>query len=669
MWMWIRLLVGVALTLAFRIPVGDAEAPRILLVCSGSCPYGNLQAAVEAARPYDVVRLWAGRYPGVVLIDKPLVLEGEGSENTVLEGWIGILGTQDVTVRALRVQSGSVRIRKGQGIKLEGVEVSGSPIAGIRIEESQDVALEHVAARGSRGPGVEVENGLDVRIREGVFERNAEDGIRVRGVGGAELWDNLLRGNRGCALRAEGASQVSGEGNRDVDNANSGADCVPARPPASDVVRVGFLDAPPEGVRSYVGVAGQTTRVRLRIERRLRGGLLLSIEPLPVRVTFYLSPDPDIGPEDRKLGREESELAGPKTDLEAMFSLPADLFHQGLFVTWRPAYLGAVVEGDGVRSGAVRPGFLLPTGVRAGFPHEVRAVAFSPDGAVVAAGGCARRTEAQGCVTGEIRLLSPTGLKPLRVWEAHAGPVHSLAFSPDGELLASASADGVLVWEVATGRRIYALPPPDPDGAVGIEAVAFHPNGQLLAAGAEDGSVLLWDRFTGQLIGRWRAHPEAVFSLAFSPDGRWLATGSRDASVKIWEALSGRLVHALRGRLGWILAVAFSPDGRWLALGSRDGSVRLWDWQAAATDPNSPTAVRTLGTHSGWVRSVLFHPEGRGLVSAADDGTILLWSLTGGVVRALRGHLSGVEALAFSPDGELLASGSRDRTVRFWSGF
>ena len=665
--------VGMGLLLVSLLGAGASvgEGAKILLVCPEGCPYRHPQEAVEAAQPNDTVRLWAGRYPGIVYINKPLTLEGEGAEHTVLEGWVGIIGAQGVTLKGLRVQGGSVRIRRSRDVELERVEVVQGPLAGIRVEESERVTLEQVAVRGSRGPGIDVENSLGVRVSGSALTENGEDGIRARGKegSGVELWDNLLQGNRGCALRVEGPSELWGGGNRDIGNTDpDGRGCVPARAPTSSDVRLEFLGALPEGrgIQTYLGVAGQPTRVRLRVYWELRGGLLLRVEPLPLRVTFYLSPGEDITREDRELGRMALEVTGATVEQEVELDIPADVFHESFFVSWRPAYLGAVAEADGMSATAVRMGFLLQTAIHAGFPYEVRTVAFSPDGRVVAAGGCARRTEAQGCLAGEIRLISPASLTPIRVWEAHRSSVRSAAFSPDGELLATASADGtILLWEIATGRRVRALA--HPDGAVRIEAVAFHPNGQLLAAGAEDGSVLLWDRFTGRLIGRWAAHREAVFALAFSADGRWLATGSRDASVAIWEATAGRLVRALRDGLGWILSVTFSPDGRWLALGSRDGTVRLWDWQAAGTTPSQ--AVRTLRGHEGWVRSVRFHPEGRWLVSAADDGTLLQWRPTGDVVRVLRGHLSGVEALAFSPDGALLVSGSRDGTVRFWSGF
>ncbi|GEM_PF-3747444 len=682
-WRWGLLLLGLGCLVLWEggapSPSPLLPFPRVLLVCPEGCPYKGLQEAVEAAAPGDVIRLWAGRHRGIALLNKPLTVEGEGQQETIWEGWIGVIDARDVTLQDLRIQSGSVRIRRSRAIRLEGVEVVKSPIDGIRVEESEDVALERVVVRGSRGSGLVVQDSPGVGVSESAFEHNGEDGVRVEGESRVELRDNLLGENQGCALRAEDPARLAGEGNRDVGNGDRGGGCRAARSPTAGRVQLELEGASPGGGggQAYLGVAGQPIRVRLGARWELEGGLLLRVEPLRVDVAFLLSPDSAIDSGDRELGRASWELRAASSRFERELLLPADLFQGERFVFWRPVYLGAVATaGEGVRV-AVRSGFVLRAAARAEFAHGATAVAFSPDGRSAAAGGCARRTEARGCVAGEIRWISPVALPPIRAWEAHAGYVRSLAFSPDGELLASASPedDAVIVWEVATGRRVFTLP--HPDGGVGIGAVAFHPSGQLLAAGAEDGSVLLWDRFTGRLIGRWRAHPEAVFSLAFDLEGRWLATGSRDASVKVWEALSGRLVKALRGRLGWILSVAFSPDGRWIALGSRDGTVRLWEWQAAARDADSAPdetssfvpGVRALRGHEGWVRSVAFHPGGRWLLSAADDGTVIQWRLTGEAVRVLRGHLDRVEALAFSPDGGLLVSASRDGTLRFWSGF
>jgi len=113
-----------------------------------------------------------------------------------------------------------------------------------------------------------------------------------------------------------------------------------------------------------------------------------------------------------------------------------------------------------------------------------------------------------------------------------------------------------------------------------VYSVAFSPDGRLLASGSGDGTIKLWEVATGSVVRTLSGHTDWVRSVAFSPDGQLLASGSRDATIKLWEVVTGREVRTLTGHTGYVISVAFSPDGRLLASGSEDWTIKLWDISA-----------------------------------------------------------------------------------------
>ncbi|MBE8999310.1 serine/threonine protein kinase [Nostoc sp. LEGE 12447] len=289
-----------------------------------------------------------------------------------------------------------------------------------------------------------------------------------------------------------------------------------------------------------------------------------------------------------------------------------------------------------------------------GHSSDVNSVAFSPDGTTLGSASDDKTIKLWNLASGE----------EIRTLEGHSNWIWTVAFSPDSKTLASGSADKTIkLWNVETGKLVRTLE----GNSDGVTSVAFSPDGKALASGtaSKDIKIKLWNLETGKLIRTLDGHTDGVPSVAFSPDGKTLASGSWDKTIKLWNLNTGKEIRTLKGNAESILSVAFAPDGKTLASGSKDKTIKLWNL-------NTGKEIRTLKGHKDKVNSVAFLPSGTQngltLVSGSSDKTIKLWNpLTGKEIRTLDTDSGYIYAIAISPDGETIAGGgSGENILKIW---
>jgi len=283
---------------------------------------------------------------------------------------------------------------------------------------------------------------------------------------------------------------------------------------------------------------------------------------------------------------------------------------------------------------------------------SILSVAFSPDGKLLATGDTKR----------EIRLWQTAENEQLATLHGHTAWVRSVAFSADGTQLVSGSEDHTIrLWNVAARECVKVLPGQDSI----VRSVAFSPDGQMVASSG-DKTLCLWALDTGT-CHRLPVSEGTIRSVAFSPDGQILVSCSSDKTIILWNVAKKERMNVLEGHTRQVRSVAFSPDGSLITSCSSDRTIKLWDAQTG-------TCLRTLEGHGDRVWSVAFSLDGQFLASGSDDRTVRLWRVSDGKpLQILDEHTSRVWSVAFtsfeSSNGQpiqALASGSDDQTIRLW---
>jgi len=272
--------------------------------------------------------------------------------------------------------------------------------------------------------------------------------------------------------------------------------------------------------------------------------------------------------------------------------------------------------------------------------------------------------------------LPPTAIPDIRPQVPVVSPVSSVRFAPDGKLLAVGSYqkvqlidpvnEGDLPGNAATARapaeHVIATLAGHADY---VRSLAFSPDGKLLAAAGgpcqQNGEIKIWDVASRTLARTLKGHKDCIYSAAWSPDGKLLASGSYDKSVKLWDAATGTEVKTLQDHIDAVFAVAFSPDGKRLASASQDRTVKIWD---VATGQR----LYTLSDASDGLTGLSYSPSGDELAAAGYDKTIYVWRLgdnDGHLVQSLIADEDSILALVWSPDGKTIITSSADGSIRF----
>lgn len=256
--------------------------------------------------------------------------------------------------------------------------------------------------------------------------------------------------------------------------------------------------------------------------------------------------------------------------------------------------------------------------------------------------------------------------------QGHQGWVTKVAWSDDGQMLASVSHDGtVRLWDTRSGECLHVLKGKD---QCAIRAVSFTriPDSEnldrfIIASGGDDPDISLWDVQTGQCIQKIAGQAGVVWAVQFSPKGQILAVGGADPAIRLWNWETGECVRVLEGHTGSIRSIAWSSDGTLLASGSYDKTVRIWH-------PQTGECLQVLQGHTNSVWSVVWNQQIKHetdakalVVSGSYDKTVRIWHpTTGQCLKILQGHQNLIWSVDCSADGQTLVSGSDDQTIKLW---
>jgi WD40 repeat protein len=282
---------------------------------------------------------------------------------------------------------------------------------------------------------------------------------------------------------------------------------------------------------------------------------------------------------------------------------------------------------------------------------QIGALAYRPDGKLIALGSYK-----------EVRLADPAG-KVVAALTGEAEQVRAVAFSPDGTLLAAAGGlpgrkGEVKIWDVEKRALIRTI-----EGHTDcIYAAAFSPDGKTLATSSYDKLIKLWDVASGKETRTLKDHIDAIYDLAFTPDGKRLLSAAADRTVKVWDTASGERQYTLGEPLDGLNTIAIDPSGKRVAAGGLDKTIRIW-----SLGEREGKLLNSLIAHEDAILRLAWSPDGKILASAAADKTIKIFNASDLTeIKTLAGQPDWVMALEFAPDGKSFAAGRFDGSLTIY---
>ena len=309
-------------------------------------------------------------------------------------------------------------------------------------------------------------------------------------------------------------------------------------------------------------------------------------------------------------------------------------------------FAAALMCVNGVNGRAQEPRLTVEEGVAfAGHSRRMRSLAYSPDGKLIASGGdyIERAVHIWDVDKGACVRTLTLGAAPKPAFSG----VNALVFSPDSKTLVVGTLNNLWMWDVRTGRLIRELK----GHTKGVSAALFSPDGKtLVSCGGSTGDVRFWDVETGALLRTIDAHERGVWSAAMSPDGKTLITGGGNGENMLrWDAQTGAALGAL-GHKRAVKSIDISPDGQTIVVVGSEGNAQIWSMDGK---PQAALERSNYGTESA-----VFSPDGM-IIAGVDEGDfIMFWDAqTGALLHTFKADNTAAASVAFSPDGKTLACG------------